>query len=258
MRIILVRHGESQANVDQSLHRIMPDHEVALSSRGQQQAKVAADEIIKFYSSDTFICEHTYYSYNPHKWTAEEFVRNYWVTGNVKPFKPPPKITLWNSPYRRTRDTANIIADNLGKLFYKRKENTLLCEQQFGLFDGLPDEELKTRYTNEWETWNKCKQYNGKFWARYPMGESAFDTAVRIHQAFGTFHRDNEKHGDTDHIVVCHGTVAKLFVMMWFHYPFEWYENERTIGNCGLYLIENGLDKGWIFPGFKKGELAVR
>lgn len=253
MRIILVRHGESQANVDQNLHRIIPDHEVALSTRGQEQAKRAADEIIKFYASTPEVS----YSWQNKFKTAEEFVRNIWVNGN-KSYKYPPKITLWNSPYRRTRDTANIIAENLGKLFYKRKENVLLCEQQFGLFDGIPDEELKSRYPNEFETWHKCRQYNGKFWARYPQGESAFDAAVRIHQAFGSFHRDNEKHEDTDHIIVCHGTVAKLFVMMWFHYPFEWYEKERTIGNCGLYLIENGEDKGWVFPGFKRGELAVR
>jgi len=228
MRILLVRHGESQANVDQKLHQTIPDHEIALSSRGQKQPEQAAKHITKFYKDKE-------------------------GTGD-SPILFTPYVKFINSPYRRTRDTADILKQKLiGKFTLSCSEDVLLCEQQFGLFDGLEDDEIEKKYPNEFHTWMLCKKYNGKFWARYPMGESPFDAAVRIHQAFGDVIR-----AKSDHIIVCHGTVVKLFVMMWFGYSPEWFNKERTIGNCGIYLIEHDRDKGWLFPGYKRGKLATR
>lgn len=235
MRIILIRHGESQANVDQSLHQTLPDHEISLSSRGQIQAEVAAEQIYKFYV-DKYGEGHTEHMsrYKSHK------------------------VMLWNSPYRRTRDTAKIIKEHLPfKKSLVCREDILLCEQQFGLFDGLTDEEIQNKFPEEFKIWNKCREYNGKFWARYPMGESPFDAAVRIHHAFGGIHRVKKNENISDHIVVCHGTVVKLFIMMWFRYSPEWFNEQPTIGNCGLYLIEDKKDAGIIFPGYKRGRIPV-
>lgn len=235
MRILLVRHGESQANIDQSLHRTIPDHEIALSSRGQVQARKAAEEIYRFYIEKygEGHCEH-------------------WSQYGSK------ILNFWNSPYRRTRDTSDIIARHLPfKKNVHRKEEILLCEQQFGLFDGLEDDEIEERFPEEFATWKRCKEYNGKFWARYPMGESPFDAAIRIKQFFEDIYRD-ARSGVNENIVVCHGTVVKLFVMMWFRYSPEWFADERTIGNCGIYCIQDDIDKGWFFSGYKKGKPAVR
>lgn len=222
MDILLIRHGESQANIDQTLHQSLPDHEIALSTRGQSQPAHAAKHVYDFYF-------HRYgYDY---------------VNG-----------LLWNSPYRRTRDTADILLDNLKdkNLVLRRRENILLCEQQFGLFDGLEDDEIEKRYPNEYNTWMLCKQYNGKFWARYPMGESPFDAAVRVRQGIDEIKKNNNEFN----VVVCHGTVVKLFVMMYFNYSPEWFAEEKTIGNCGIYLIRDDKDCGRLFGGFKKGELV--
>ena len=41
-KIFLIRHGESQGNIDQSLYKTVPDWKVPLTPRGKQQAQEAA------------------------------------------------------------------------------------------------------------------------------------------------------------------------------------------------------------------------
>ena len=126
----------------------------------------------------------------------------------------------------------------------------MLCEQQFGLFDGISNQELPKRYPNEHSHYNKQLKFGGVFWARMPLGESRFDVAVRIHQAFGTFHRDAENHQIENLIVICHGVTLRAFVMMWCHQSPEWFEAEPNPKNCAIRLLDHGQDRGYIFSGF--------
>ena len=58
-RIILIRHGESEANVDKYLFGRVPDYTIELTEKGREQAKEAGkrlkelvkDESIYFYVS---------------------------------------------------------------------------------------------------------------------------------------------------------------------------------------------------------------
>jgi broad specificity phosphatase PhoE len=97
MRIFLVRHGESAGNVDKDLHRTMADHAIHLSTRGIEQAH-AAGRLLR-----------------PH---VEEVPRS--------------RLRIWTSPYKRTRQTAAAIREELGA-GVEIKEQILLCEQQFGV-----------------------------------------------------------------------------------------------------------------------------
>ena len=82
-----------------------------------------------------------------------------------------------------------------------------------------------------------------------PLGESRFDVAVRIHEAFGTFHRDADRHGIKDIIVICHGVSLRAFVMQWLHLTPEWFDGEPNPGNCWVRLIEDGNDMVYIYKG---------
>jgi broad specificity phosphatase PhoE len=219
VRVILVRHGESQGNVDPTVHATMADHAIPLSARGREQVREAGRALDAFYTR---------------------------VYGG--PGRRPP-IRLWTSPYRRTRETADGLEETAGQWFIDRKEHVLLCEQQFGLFDGIPDEELPIRFPNEHAHYAKQERFEGRFWARMPLGESRFDVAVRVHQAFGTFHRDREE-GVNDIVVVCHGVTLRAFVMMWCHLTPEWFEAEPNPQNCAIRLIEDGEDQGCLHDGY--------
>ena len=166
---------------------------------------------------------------------------------------------MWHSPYKRTRDTTEIFNKALCTTIkfhnFDIKEHLLLHEQKFGLFDGIPDEELPIKYPEEYAYYKKHEDFQGKFWSRIPLGESRADVCQRVHQAFGTFHRDAQKHGIENLIIVAHGTVNRAFIMMWMHYGFEWFEAEKNPGNCSIRLIENNMDRGYIFNGFRGGSL---
>ncbi|MBN2702762.1 MAG: histidine phosphatase family protein [Pontiellaceae bacterium] len=214
MRILLVRHGESLGNVDKTVHARLPDHAIPLSEKGEEQARQAG----------RFICEH-YKAYR----------------------EPPPLIRIWTSPYERTRRTARIIQEEMYCQKVDIREHINLCEQQFGLFDGIPDDELPVRFPDEYAHYTKCEAHEGRFWARMPLGESRFDVAVRIHEAFGTFQRDADRHGINDIIVICHGVSLRAFVMQWLHLTPEWFDAEPNPGNCWIRLLEDGTDKGYVY-----------
>ena len=222
MRIVLVRHGESQGNVDPSIHARMADHAIPLSDRGRDQAREAGRRVDTFYR-DLF----------------------------GAPDAAPP-IRLWTSPYRRTRETAELLREHAGRWLGDVREHVLLCEQQFGVFDGVPDEELPHRFPTEWEYYDRCCRFGGKFWARMPLGESRFDVSQRVHQAFGTFHRDAVEDGIMDLVVICHGVTLRAFVMMWCHLSPEWFEGEKNPNNAAIRLLDAAGDHGYLFDGFPR------
>jgi 2,3-bisphosphoglycerate-dependent phosphoglycerate mutase len=220
VRILLVRHGESLGNVDPLIHATTADHAVPLSARGVDQAREAGRQIAAYYAR---------------------------TLGDQRPH-----VRLWLSPYKRTRQTADAVIETAGSWITDRVEHILLCEQQFGLFDGVPETELPTRFPAEHGYYDMQCRFGGKFWARMPQGESRFDVAKRIHQAFGTFHRDALEHGIHEIVVVCHGVTLRAFVMMWSHLSPEWFEAEPNPANCAVRLIEGGKDGGYVFPGFSR------
>ncbi|MEP6864498.1 MAG: phosphoglycerate mutase family protein, partial [Deltaproteobacteria bacterium] len=142
MRILLVRHGESLGNVDPLVHAVTADHAVPLSPRGVDQAREAGRQIAAYYQAQL---------------------------GDERPH-----IRLWVSPYKRTRQTADAVQELAKPFITDRVEHILLCEQQFGLFDGVPEEDLPKRFPNEHGYYQMQCRFGGKFWARMPQGESRF------------------------------------------------------------------------------------
>jgi broad specificity phosphatase PhoE len=220
MRILLVRHGESLGNVDPLVHATTADHAVPLSDRGRDQAREAGAQLADHLDAQ--------------------------IRGER------PHVRLLVSPYRRTRQTADAMMETSRGWITDRVEHILLCEQQFGVFDGVPDAELPTRFPHEFAYYDMQCRFGGKFWARMPQGESRFDVAKRIHQAFGTFHRDAQEHGIQHIVVICHGVTLRAFVMMWCHLPPEWFEAEANPNNCAIRLVDHGTDQGYVFAGFPR------
>lgn len=214
--IYLIRHGESQGNVDQAVYRSTPDHAISLSELGMQQASAAGVAL-----------------------------------RDLIPIASDEPLRIWTSPYKRTRQTAELLAAQLSKKFSHLdcREHINLCEQQFGLFDGVPREELPNKFPTEFHHNELAIQHEGRFWARMPLGESRFDVAVRVHEAFGTFHRDAERHGVRNIIVVCHGVTLRAFVMQWLHLPYEWFEAQANPDNCDIFHIpgDSTCEPGYVY-----------
>ena len=219
MRILLVRHGQSQGNVDHEIRKKMADHAVPLSAAGHAQAREAGTFLRDYYRT---LFKHEYDS------------------------SKPPHVRMWVSPYLRARQTSDCIQETAGDVITDVREHISLCEQQFGLFHGLTDEELPVLFPEMYRHYQQLIEFGGRFWARMPLGESRFDVANRVHEAFGTFHRDKDQYGIKNIIVVCHGVTLRAFVMRWLHLSPEWFENEPNPHNCSIRLLEDGIDQGYI------------
>lgn len=248
MRVFLVRHGQSAGNADKTLHLTQPDHAIPLTDEGFCQA-THAGEFLHNYLRTTFTTKSIVHDFKGVHTPREEIDLSlpenaYFI----------PRTRMWNSPYLRTRQTADNVCAAVNSqggpvLIQDRREDFCLVEQQFGLFDGIPDDQLQVRFPAEYAYYEKTQQFEGKFWARMPLGESRFDLAVRVRSTFGTFHRDAQRHGINNIIVVCHGATMRAFLMAWMHYSPEWFNNEPNPHNCAIRLIEDNEDRGYIYDG---------
>ena len=223
IRLFLVRHGQSEANLDKSVNGRLPDHRIALSAEGHRQAAEAG----------TYLAQ---------------------------ALAPGHRTRILCSPYTRTRQTSAGIEAALEKagVRFDKREAIELRELAFGLFDGVADADLPKLFPREYEHYEKHRRFEGEFFAPMPLGESRCDVADRVKEVFGIILRDAAKERAdrvTDFIIVSHGVTIRCFRMQWMHYPWEWYEREKNPNNCAVQLIEGRDGGGYtdrlVFDGFE-------
>lgn len=99
-RLVFVRHGESEANVDRVITRTVPDHDLHLTAKGREQALDAGQRLRSILGDET--------------------------------------VRFTVSPYVRTRETLNGILRAWGDVNCIVREDVRLREMEFGNFDS-PD-----------------------------------------------------------------------------------------------------------------------
>lgn len=106
--ILIIRHGESEANIDKSVNGEVPNHLVKLTQRGIQQAQDAGVRLLSM-------------------------------------IRPNERVAIFTSPYTRTVQTTNGICKSLNEngIRYWVHEEPRLREQDFGNFQGSADEMQK-------------------------------------------------------------------------------------------------------------------
>ena len=216
MKIFLIRHGESIQNSRENIENL-PDQVVTLTEKGQQQARECG-----------------------------EFLKDYCEKNNVDLSKS----TLFVSPFRRARDTAKIINESLH--IDDVKEDVLLIERQFGLYDGLTFNE-REKYKQSFDYSNWMYENGGYFYTKYPLGESPLDVAIRARIFMDTLFRDMYN-GVENFFIVSHGVYLTIFQMAYFHYSPEWFNTCPNMQNCSVKLIDKqgknrSVDKDYIFKG---------
>ena len=122
------------SNQDPKVLQLCSDHTIPLSKIGKKQANECAEFLLNF--------------------TEQEDERTY---------------SLWTSPYKRARETAEEIKEVMGDRIQFAKESIFLGEQQFGLFEGLPLHELSKKYPYEYSHFEKgiFKRIVYTFWNCY-------------------------------------------------------------------------------------------
>ncbi|KAL3537998.1 hypothetical protein ACH5RR_001364 [Cinchona calisaya] len=206
-RIILVRHGESQGNKDDSAYVVTPDYKIPLTSTGIQQAQKAGFGIKKVVSDK----------------------------GSEKNWK----VYFYVSPYERTRSTLR----EIGRAFPRRRiigvrEECRIREQDFGNFQVA--ERMKAI--------KETREKFGRFFYRFPEGESAADVYDRVSSFLESLWRDVDMNrlqqnaaDDLNLIIISHGLAIRVFLMKWFKWTVEQFEYLNNLGNCEFRVMQLGV-----------------
>ncbi|CAK7204408.1 hypothetical protein SEUCBS139899_007165 [Sporothrix eucalyptigena] len=207
--IILVRHGQSEGNKNRDIHQTVPDHRVRLTNEGWQQAYDAGRRLRTLLRADD-------------------------------------TIQFFTSPYRRTRETTEgilqtLTSDNPEPSPFKRNnikvyEEPRLREQDFGNFQPCSAEMERM--------WQERADY-GHFFYRIPNGESAADAYDRVSGFNESLWR---QFGEDDFPSVCvlvtHGLMSRVFLMKWYHFSVEYFEDLRNVNHCEFLIMRKQGDGG--------------
>lgn len=195
-RIILLRHAESEGNMDQNIYSHQPDHTVSLTATGKEHALQMGVKL--------------------HSLLAE---------------KGPVKAFFMSSPYNRTLQTT----DRLLQAFRDDevvgvRQAVQLREQDFGNFQ---DPTKIKADLNE-------RQLFGRFWFRFPGGESGADVYDRLTIFEDHLTRDmmNGRFSGTTLILVTHGLTLRIFLMRWFHWTVDEFLQVYNPSNCSPVIVE--------------------
>jgi hypothetical protein len=83
----------------------------------------------------------------------------------------------------------------------------------------------------------------GRFYFRYPNGESRADVAQRMAIFIGKIQRSRYRH----HVLFLHGVTQRAFRMAWSNYPVEWFEAEPNLNNASVLVMRRGAERnGWV------------
>jgi broad specificity phosphatase PhoE len=138
--VLLLRHGESEANADHTLWRNKPDNLIELTSQGRAQARVAGRRIEEFF---------------------ERFENE---TGKMVR-----RVHIHVSPFERTLQTAIEARKYFEHRVVRTSPESRIREQEFGNMskkDSAVHREEQKRV--------------GRFWYRFPTGESGCDVLDRV------------------------------------------------------------------------------
>ncbi|MBC8334004.1 MAG: histidine phosphatase family protein [Anaerolineales bacterium] len=194
-RIILIRHGESEGNVDREQYGKIPDFSLNLTEKGIDQARKAGAEIKNIIGAET--------------------------------------VGVYISPFYRTRQTLKYLRENIEENITSASEDPRIREQEWGHLRPLEENEDIKIERNEYST----------FYFRIPDGESGADVFDRVSTFLETLHRDFRKPDFPENaLIVTHGMTLRLFLMRWYHWTVEEFENIRNPKNCQIIVMEKQDD----------------
>ncbi len=206
--VVLIRHARSLANDDPSVYLTTPDHAIALARPDDDPAALAAGDALATLGLDpTLVCS-------------------------------------WYSPYLRTRQTQSLVlARAFGEAapLVRCREAFLLREQEFGDWDCLTDEEIAARDPERHARLRRATDTLGRFYFRYPHGESRADVVQRVTLFLGKLHRSRY----AIHVVFLHGVTQRAFRMAWMNLPAEWFETEPNPPNASVVHIARDAEGRW-------------
>lgn len=154
--------------------------------------------------------------------------------------RPSDTLHFFTSPYRRTRETTSAILSSLTsatptpspfpRSSIKVYEEPRLREQDFGNFQPCSADMERM--------WRERADY-GHFFYRIPNGESAADAYDRVSGFNESLWRSFGEEGFASVcVLVTHGLMTRVFLMKWFHFSVEYFEDLRNVDHCEFVVMK--------------------
>jgi broad specificity phosphatase PhoE len=216
-RIILVRHGESEGNLDKTIYTKKPDFALDLTENGLQQAKGLGGKLNGLlYDRTKNRLESVWFYRSP-------FYRARQTHEMLRAFLPNSR-TYEDPRLREQEHTPKILSH--WNLF--SRDTWVRWLSKIGI--NIDSERAKT---------SRERDEYGHFYYRFNGGESCADVYDRLSDFLGTLYRDFEKPEFGENcIIVCHGMTMRVFLMRLLHMTVEEFEFLRNPKNCGYYILE--------------------
>jgi broad specificity phosphatase PhoE len=204
-RITIIRHGESEGNIDQSKYETIPDSLINLTENGQNQAAGLINELP--------MCL---------------LLRN--SSRDIQKI-PQVNLRIIYSPYIRAVDTMNIMTKNLIRIYpslgqcLSFQESILLREQEWPTLKPIDqiDKEIQ----------RKKELKEAGYYFRFLGGESCADTELRLR----IFLQQIDP-ATNDHLFLfCHGEVEKILVKILLNLTVSEYYNMPNLKNCEFVTL---------------------
>lgn len=141
-------------------------------------------------------------------------------------------VYIYHSPYVRTARTLELMLDatktkplNIQGI----QEDARLRDADFGNLKDFAE-------------LSKCfleRQEYGKFFYRFPNGESGADVCDRVTSFLDAFQREQQEfQPETNVVLVVHGLTIRMFVHRWFHLTVEHFEQMVTPPNGSAVKLD--------------------
>lgn len=199
MNLFLIRHAQSQANVNPSILQTITNQKIELTNIGVSQAE----------QTGKYLSE---YSFNKEN------------------------IIIWHSPYTRTRQTADIIYKKMissgNFLKIEKKESLYICERQLGILEVV--ENFSNKFPEEKKYYDFYKNQEDDFFITPHMGESPFQLCLRVNIFLEQIKKDTKN----THLIISHGACIRAMNLMYRNLSYENYTVSNPL-NCSVNLLNN-------------------
>ncbi|CAE8717876.1 unnamed protein product [Polarella glacialis] len=238
-RLILIRHGESEGNVNRQIYETVPDNAVHLSKLGWDQGQRAGQVLFEIVGrepatwQDLFLCVRVFffrillqiYSRILAKQVLDASLRRRARSASTK-------VAFIASPYVRARETLNAIKKGGDFNMQFWHEDPRIREQDFGNFQDTA--KLMSEF--------KERKGFGRFYYRHPEGgEAPSDVYDRVSGFIDSLYRSFVDHPADNYVIVTHGVTMRVFLMRWLKQSVDDFNNSENPDNCDFVVLERCL-----------------
>lgn len=225
-RVILVRHGESEANADHTLWRDKADNLISLSDKGQAQAVNAGDRIRKIIGDES--------------------------------------VAFYTSPFQRTIQTLRGIRkafkDKPGWRDNEEDARSRHCGATEGwvtMDPNIREQEMGSNMKNlQGDEAAECRRIQrdviGRFYYRFPAGESGADVFERTKLWWcNDLLNVNSEYNSTpvqNIVVVTHGLTMRFILMVVMDWSVNTFETVWNADNCAVWVLKKDLSRNGLSP----------